>query len=121
MTREVLVVDDDPVIRETLADVVADEGFAPLLAENGLVALDRLHRGARPCLILLDLMMPVMDGWAFIEKMKEDPRLGGVPIAVLSASEISRFPPSVPLDHRIRKPFTLDAVLDVLEKHCPIE
>lgn len=88
--RSVLVVDDDADIREQLAEILADEGYEVITAANGREALDHLHHGRRPALILLDLFMPVMDGWALHEELKKDPRLGDVPVVLLSGQGNAR-------------------------------
>jgi CheY-like chemotaxis protein len=83
----VLVVEDDVDILHAIVDVLEDEGYAVRAAENGRVALDMLRApGARPpCVILLDLMMPVMDGWAFRAEQLRDPALADIPVVILTA------------------------------------
>ena len=84
--RQVLIVDDDLDIRETLAAVLEDRGFDIVTAENGLEALTLIRSAAvSPSVILLDLMMPVMDGYGFLEERKKDPALASIPIAILTA------------------------------------
>jgi CheY-like chemotaxis protein len=84
-----LVVDDDPAIRETLADLLQDEGYVVMTAINGKEALTRLRAGsARPCVILLDLMMPVMSGAEFYAEMRSDPALADIPVVVISAEPL---------------------------------
>jgi CheY-like chemotaxis protein len=85
--RPVVIVEDDDDIREAFADVLVNEGYQVLTATNGreaLSVLDGLH-GA-PCLVLLDLMMPVMNGWQFLHELEETHRLGRVPVVVISAA-----------------------------------
>src|SRR5262249_49816030 len=80
----ILVVDDDPDILEALTEILADEGFEVLAARHGEEAL--AHFATRPPdLVLLDLMMPVMDGWEFASRMRKNPDWASVPILVLSA------------------------------------
>jgi CheY-like chemotaxis protein len=83
----VLVVEDDTDILRALVQVLQDEGHTVRTAENGLVALAALRApDARPpCVILLDLMMPVMDGWAFRAEQLRDPALASIPVIVLTA------------------------------------
>jgi two-component system, chemotaxis family, chemotaxis protein CheY len=82
----ILVVDDDPDLREALVDILQDLGFAVLSAAHGAAALQIVQqRDARPDLILLDIMMPVMDGPTFAIECKNDPRLAAVPVIVLTA------------------------------------
>ena len=83
----VLVVEDDADILRAVVQVLEDEGIAVQAAENGRTALAALRApgASRPCLILLDLMMPVMDGWAFRAEQLRDPALSDIPVIVLTA------------------------------------
>src|SRR5678815_5518609 len=86
MSHTVLVVEDDVDIRQALVEILEDQGFETLGARDGADALDILSRATDlPCVILLDLMMPVMDGAAFREAQRNDPRLASIPVVVLSA------------------------------------
>jgi CheY-like chemotaxis protein len=80
----VLVVDDDLEIRETMRQILEVEGYQVAVASNGANALDLLHRGLAPRLILLDLMMPVMNGWELREALQRDSRLKTIPIVVFT-------------------------------------
>jgi CheY-like chemotaxis protein len=82
----VLVIDDDPTVREYMRRVLQDDGWTVLEAEHGEAALQRLQE-SRPALILLDLMMPVMDGFEFVEEVRGDPDLSSIPILVLTAKD----------------------------------
>src|SRR5437868_5097346 len=85
-TPAVLVVDDDYAIREMLTEVLEDAGYHVISAENGRHALTQLRESPTlPCVILLDLMMPVMSGWVFREEQQADAKLAGIPVVVLSA------------------------------------
>src|SRR5690242_695856 len=83
--REVLVVEDDSDLRESLSQALRDHGFAVTPASNGQQALDLLRSGTRPTVILLDLMMPVLNGWELRDALREDPVLSGIPQLVISA------------------------------------
>jgi CheY-like chemotaxis protein len=85
----VLLVDDDVDIRETLCEALEEEDFVVTTAANGREALESLKRGPRPAVILLDLMMPVMDGWSFRHEQMEDPNLRQIPVVVVSAAGFS--------------------------------
>ena len=75
----ILVVDDDPDIRDSLREVLEDEGYEVACVGNGREALDHLKTAnPRPCVILLDLMMPVMDGWQFRKEQKQDAEIAGI-------------------------------------------
>ncbi len=80
----ILVVDDDDDFRETLGEVLLEAGYPVQQAENGEVALQRVKEEL-PGIVLLDLKMPVLDGWGVMERMRKDPRSAGVPILILSA------------------------------------
>lgn len=79
-----LVVDDQPEIRETLAEILEEEGFEVETAANGRAALECLQRAGCPCLVLLDLMMPVMSGWEFVVRLRGDARLARTPFILLT-------------------------------------
>jgi CheY-like chemotaxis protein len=85
-TGPILIVDDDIDIRELLAETLEALGFSCVTAENGLSALE-LARSmpAPPSVILLDLMMPVMDGYGFLDERRNDPGLAGIPVAIVTA------------------------------------
>lgn len=85
--RTVLIVDDDLDLRNTLREVLEDQGYKVETAINGREALDHLRRGRLPRVVVLDLMMPVMDGWQLIEEMKQDPKLARLPVLVISAAK----------------------------------
>ena len=86
----VLIVEDDEDLREMMAQLLTLEGFQTATVANGQEALAYLHASARPEVILLDLMMPVMDGWEFRRRQQADPDLAGVPVIVLSALDQTR-------------------------------
>src|SRR5437762_1463449 len=85
----VLIVDDDRNVAEGLLEVLESEGYEVQTADNGRSALDRLRGGLRPCAILLDLMMPVMDGWDFRHAQMSDADLKEIPVVVISAAGFS--------------------------------
>ena len=80
----VLIVEDDTDVREMMDLLLTSIGYRTVTAENGAVALQRL-REARPCMVLLDLMTPVMTGWEFREKQLADPQLSSIPVVCMSA------------------------------------
>ena len=84
----ILVVDDDANTRDLLRSILTKDGWNVQTAENGRVALEKV-RSARPGLVLLDLMMPEMDGFAFIEEFRKLPSAGDVPVVVLTAKDLS--------------------------------
>ena len=112
----ILVVDDDPDILEALSEILEAEGFEIRRARNGKEALERLEPDP-PKLILLDLMMPVMDGWEFAQRLRQRPHLANIPIIVLSAD---RNVGSKALDigavGHLAKPFELNDLLDMVRR-----
>jgi CheY-like chemotaxis protein len=96
----VMVVDDDPLWREALLDLLALEGIRGMGAANGAEALWSLRRGARPDLVVTDLSMPVMSGWQLLAELLRDPTLASIPVAVVSGEDEPR---GLPLDRYFRK------------------
>ena len=118
MTRFILVVDDDQAIRETLCELLADEGHRAVGASNGQEALDLIRSDGHPCVILLDVMMPVMDGIAFRVQQLQDPALSTIPVAVITAAgQIAAA--SMNVDAFLAKPLRIEHVLQVVQRFCP--
>jgi CheY-like chemotaxis protein len=117
--RSILIVEDDSDLREALSAVLRDEGYFVAMAADGREALDRLRRQWRPSLILLDLTMPVMNGWQFRAEQRQDPALSGIPVVVLSAGE-HLAEQMVPLGIKdyVRKPVELNHLLRTIERYC---
>ena len=119
MGRLVLVVDDDRDIRESLIETLEDHGYAAIGAGNGVEAIDVLRtHPARPCLILLDLMMPVMNGWEFREAQRRQPDLASIPVVVVSAAGPRAEIPAIPADGWLSKPVDFDALLATIRPFC---
>jgi CheY-like chemotaxis protein len=113
MAETVMVVEDDALIREMVIQVLAGEGFRAVAASNGAEALQVLREEyVHPSLILLDLMMPVMDGWQFRAEQLKDPALAAIPVVVMSASGEDDPPAAA----RVRKPFKIEALLDAVSR-----
>jgi CheY-like chemotaxis protein len=112
----ILIVDDDNDVRNALSELLEEEGFSVEGAPNGREALARLRGGAHPAVILLDLMMPGMDGWDFRSEQMRDPQLAAVPVVIVSASGFSR--ESIRTQFRpaayVEKPIERTALLDVI-------
>lgn len=118
--RYVMVVDDDADIREVIVEVLADGAYRALASENGKEALLALRsRTERPCVILLDIMMPVMDGWQFRSAQRADPEIGAIPVVVLSAhADVQQAAAVMGAAGFLRKPVDLDALLAAVERFC---
>lgn len=111
----ILLVEDDYDIRESLRELLEVEGFHVDTAINGLEALEKLAHIERPCVVLLDLMMPVMDGWETMRQLKQDVMLASIPVVVVSAAERTRPPEAARF---IKKPYSLDSLLDTVNEFC---
>jgi len=113
----VLIVEDDEDLRDMMAQMLTIEGFNTATAANGREALEYLHSTGKPNVILLDLMMPVMDGWEFRRQQKADPELAPVPVIVLSALDPPRAA-TVDADAFLKKPLDFDRLLELVRDHC---
>lgn len=111
----VLIVDDDPDIRSSFAFMLQAEGYQTLTAANGKEALDLLRTIDPPCLILLDLLMPVMDGVQFLSVLRGGSDLAAIPVVIVSAASTVQPPPDTP---RLSKPVPIDRLLSHVERHC---
>ena len=108
----VLVVDDEPMVRETLGQVLSDEGYVVDLAIDGETALDRVH-AAKPDVILLDLMMPGMNGRQFLQTLRDDATFSNVPVLIMTAVhglEVNLA--SIGASEVVEKPFDVDDLLN---------
>ena len=116
LVASVLVVDDERDIRTAVAEILADEGYQVLDASDGAEALDKV-RAFRPQLILLDLMMPGMNGWEFraLQQGDPDPAVSGVPVIVLSA--LDRIG-NLEAAGYLQKPFDLDELLSAVKRYA---
>ena len=112
----ILVVDDDPDIRDSLREVLEDEGYSVACVGNGREALEYLHRSPRPCLILLDLMMPIMDGWQFRREQKADADIAGIPLVVITAT--GKRPVLIDAAELVMKPLDLTQLFAAIERYC---
>ena len=113
----VMVVDDDPDVLEITQMVLEGSGHRVLTAANGAQALELLRKcGAVPCLILLDLMMPVMDGWRFSEELEQDAALAPIPVVVVSGGTAPE-EASVRAVEYMTKPIGLERLLTLARKY----
>ena len=115
--KTILLVEDDYDLRHGMAEVLTDAGHEVRAAANGAEALDLLTEGGPPRLILLDLMMPVMDGWQFRLKQLEDPALAGIPLVVVTAiPEVADDMGCLEGAQLLAKPFDADGLLAAVER-----
>jgi CheY-like chemotaxis protein len=119
---QILVVEDDDAIRGLVSDVLRDDGYLVREARNGIEALEQV-RGGPPDLIVLDLMMPIMDGWTFVEECRSRNYCEGVPIVVTSASHDLPKTAERLRAYGVRtclaKPFDVDGLLALVERYAP--
>ena len=115
MHSTVLVVEDEKESRDTLRDLLELEGYQVETAVNGREALDRLNAsGDEICIVLLDLFMPVMDGWQVIDQLRADGRLDKTQIVIITSASY-KAPPGLPV---FEKPLDLDKVMSEVERLC---
>ena len=118
--RLVMVVEDDTDVLSSIVEVLADNAYQPVGARNGSDALERLREmPSKPSVILLDVMMPVMDGWQFRLVQRTDPSLSGIPVVVLtahgSAPEAAK---EMGASAFLRKPVRLETLLATVQRYC---
>lgn len=115
----ILIVEDNYATRTALSTLLRDEGYPVECAANGQEALLRMNGGLSPCLILLDLVMPCMDGWQFCEELARDPKRAAIPFVLLSGvhevgeSKLGRAAVAV-----FPKPVDFDALLATVARYC---
>lgn len=119
-SQRILVVEDDDLIRDSLVEFLEDHGYEATGAEHGRAALDKLRGdAAAPCVILVDLMMPVMDGREFRAQQLADPALAQIPVVIISAfrnvGEVAEELSSVA---HLKKPLKLQELLQIVQTHC---
>ena len=116
----ILLVDDDPDIQSAVKEFLHHEGFTVVPAPNGADALNTLRTGFRPNVIVLDIMMPVMDGWDFRAAQLADPALRDIPVIVISASGFARDTLRSQLNtfDVVSKPIELDDFLKSVRQAC---
>jgi CheY-like chemotaxis protein len=120
VSRRILIVEDDNELRDLLQIVLREEGFEVETCENGQLAIDHLQRGKKdknlPSMVILDLNMPVLDGWEVASRLEADPELQDIPVIVSSATkEQGEKAKALHADAYLVKPFTTDEILGVVE------
>jgi len=112
----ILIIDDNADIRSTLQDTLEVEGYESVTACDGQEGLDLIARGLRPTLIILDLMMPRMNGWRFLETIQETPEYSAIPVVVASA--MTSKAETVSSAVFLKKPLDLEKLLGFIKNHC---
>jgi two-component system response regulator MprA len=117
--RPLLLVEDDDDVRDAIAASLRDEGYVVAEAGNGRLALEWLRRNADPCLVLLDLWMPVMSGVEMRAQMVQDPRLAALPLVVVTAAGDGKAQAEeMGAIGYLRKPLDLRDLLETVERFC---
>jgi CheY-like chemotaxis protein len=116
--KSILIVEDDEDAREALVFFLENEGYHVLEASHGEEALHHL-RNTEVCAILLDLMMPVMNGWTFRSEQLKDPRIASIPVAVITADEnATQSAAALGVQELMVKPVDLRRLLAFVDRHC---
>ena len=118
-TFPILVVDDDADLRHALQDILRDEGYLVACVDNGRQALDVLQAGARPCVILLDIKMPQMDGLTFRREQMQDPSIADIPVVFFTADSSGKGEAEgLGVTFFLKKPVDLLQLLEMVAHHC---
>jgi CheY-like chemotaxis protein len=119
-TMTILIVEDEPPIRDVLSEILEDEGYSVTTVSNGMEALTYLRQQAdRPSLILLDLGMPVMTGWEFREEQLRDATLKDIPVVVMSATiDLQSKAATLGVADCLDKPIAINTLLCTVEQYC---
>jgi two-component system chemotaxis response regulator CheY len=110
-----LIVEDDQAVCDIMREILEEHGYAVTCAANGREALALLRRTAPPRLILLDLMMPVMNGWELLRELRKTAELAGIPVVVLSAVSREATPEGVPT---LAKPLSQESLIRLVEEYA---
>lgn len=112
-----LIVEDYQDLRELMAEVLMLAGYEVVTAADGREGLALLSTMRRPCLVILDRMMPVMDGYEFLARLRKDSEMASLPVCVVTADRVVDIPPGVVA--LVRKPMDFGVLLDLIAQHCP--
>jgi len=120
MKKKIFIVEDDEAIRESLIELLEGEGYEISAAEDGQVAIDHLQSMVElPNLILLDLMMPIKDGFQFCIEKEQNEKLSRIPVVIMSADgQIKEKQEQARASGYIRKPVDIDEILRAVRRHC---
>lgn len=114
--KSILIVEDEPTILENLRDLLQLEGYPVYTASNGKEGLERLRQMPRPCLVLLDLLMPVMNGMEFLEAKGHEDTIAAIPVCVVSGvAEKPKLPKSCVF---VKKPIEFELLLKFVKQYC---
>jgi CheY-like chemotaxis protein len=119
-THRIFVIEDEEMIRDSIVEFLGEQGYDAIGAADGRDALDKLDGSSpRPCLILLDLMMPVMDGQSFRQRQLQIPDLAQIPVVVFSAyQDVAKTAVAMNAAGHLHKPLKLPDLLRTVQRHC---
>jgi CheY-like chemotaxis protein len=116
--KTILLCEDDPDIRDSVTEILEEAGYTVLGATSGDEALRLLSRHERPALLLLDLMMPGMNGWELYKELRQDPLWSSIPIVVFSAMpRVEGYADAIGAVEYLRKPLAMDELLGAVARH----
>lgn len=116
--RSILLVEDDTGIRESVVECLESEGYRVSAASNGAEGLEWLRSGGRPDLVVLDLVMPVMNGAQFLSALRGEPAFRDIPVVLMTAAMPSQGMPMPQANGYLAKPFELNDLLDAVARHA---
>jgi CheY-like chemotaxis protein len=117
--KRILVVEDNFVLSETLSTILGADGYRVCSASDGQEALDRLRTRDRPDLVLLDLLLPIKDGFAFLKERQQDAALAGIPVVVVSgAAELEQQSIALGASEFLPKPLDAPRLLQTVRRYC---
>lgn len=119
LLRTILIAEDDAVTREGLATILLREGYGVVVAAHGQEALDYLQSQPAPSLILLDMLMPVLDGWLFMKQLRQTPGCADIPVVVVTGMTVAspEWTKALGAVALIRKPVNVLVLLDTIRQH----
>jgi CheY-like chemotaxis protein len=115
LVHTILVVEDEEELREMLRDALELDGYSVVTADDGRDALEKLDSVSNLCLVILDLLMPVMNGWEFLARARQLPTLASVPV-IVHTSASDHAPSGVRV---LEKPISYEGLLTVVREYCP--
>lgn len=114
--KKILIIEDDSDIRMSLRQILELEEMNAIVADNGQQGLDQLNTHSDVQVVLLDMMMPIMDGWEFLKRMRSNEKWAHIPVIAISAAGLKAS--SVNANVFLKKPLDLDLLLDTIRRLC---
>jgi CheY-like chemotaxis protein len=119
---KILIIENDDQIRKIVAEILESEGFSVETFADGQLAISRLQHNPESCLILLDLLMPVMNGWNFMKEFAKLPvTIVPIPVYIFSVVDSRESTKTMGADGFIKKPVDLDLLVQIVKDHCDVQ